>query len=223
MVFPSTGAHHRRPARREGRGRLRPVRRLHGLRLRDRAGARHGRGRPRQACARRRRRRALEDRRLGRPQHVRPLRRRRGRGRARARATRAASSASSSAPTARAARSSTCRPAARARRRRPRRSPRAQHFVKMNGREVFKFATRVLVESAEKVLDECGVAVDDVDVYVPHQANVRIIDHARRKLGIPEERSSSTSTGTATRLRARSRSRSPMRRPTGGLQRENWC
>ena len=63
-----------------------------------------------------------------------------------------------------------------------------QHYAKMNGREVFKFATRVLVDSAEKVLGECDVAVDDVDVYVPHQANVRIIDYARRKLGIPEER-----------------------------------
>jgi 3-oxoacyl-[acyl-carrier-protein] synthase-3 len=63
-----------------------------------------------------------------------------------------------------------------------------QHFAKMNGREVFKFATRVLVDSAEKVLDRCGVPVDEVDVYVPHQANVRIIDHARKKLGIPEER-----------------------------------
>jgi 3-oxoacyl-[acyl-carrier-protein] synthase III len=63
-----------------------------------------------------------------------------------------------------------------------------QHFAKMNGREVFKFATRVLVDSAEKVLDECGASVDDVDVYVPHQANVRIIEHARRKLGIPEGR-----------------------------------
>ena len=63
-----------------------------------------------------------------------------------------------------------------------------QHYAKMNGREVFKFATRVLVDSAEKVLDECGVPVQEVDVYVPHQANVRIIDHARKKLGIPEER-----------------------------------
>jgi 3-oxoacyl-[acyl-carrier-protein] synthase III len=63
-----------------------------------------------------------------------------------------------------------------------------QHFAKMNGREVFKFATRVLVDSAEKVLDECDVPVGEVDVYVPHQANVRIIDHARRKLGIAEER-----------------------------------
>ena len=63
-----------------------------------------------------------------------------------------------------------------------------QHFAKMNGREVFKFATRVLVDSAEKVLDECDVQVDEVDVYVPHQANVRIIEHARKKLGIPEEK-----------------------------------
>jgi 3-oxoacyl-[acyl-carrier-protein] synthase III len=61
-------------------------------------------------------------------------------------------------------------------------------FVKMNGREVFKFATRVLVSSAETLLEECGKTVDEVDVYVPHQANVRIIDHARKKLGIPEER-----------------------------------
>jgi 3-oxoacyl-[acyl-carrier-protein] synthase III len=63
-----------------------------------------------------------------------------------------------------------------------------QHFVQMNGREVFKFATRVLVSSAEKVLAECGLTVDDVDVYVPHQANVRIIDHAVKKLGIAPER-----------------------------------
>ena len=62
------------------------------------------------------------------------------------------------------------------------------HFVQMNGREVFKFATRVLVSSAEAVLAECGRTIEDVDVYVPHQANVRIIDHATRKLGIPQDR-----------------------------------
>jgi 3-oxoacyl-[acyl-carrier-protein] synthase-3 len=62
------------------------------------------------------------------------------------------------------------------------------HYVHMNGREVFKFATRVLVSSARELMDECGVAVEDVDVYVPHQANVRIIDHATKKLGIPSER-----------------------------------
>ena len=64
----------------------------------------------------------------------------------------------------------------------------ADKLVKMNGREVFKFATRVMVSSASKVLDECGLTVDDVDVYVPHQANKRIIDHAASKLGIPAEK-----------------------------------
>jgi 3-oxoacyl-[acyl-carrier-protein] synthase-3 len=63
-----------------------------------------------------------------------------------------------------------------------------ERFVKMNGREVFRFATRVLVSSAEQILEECGKTVDDVDLYVPHQANVRIIDHATRKLGIPAEK-----------------------------------
>src|SRR5437764_1460581 len=65
---------------------------------------------------------------------------------------------------------------------------RGEHFVQMNGREVFKFATRVLVSSAQKLLAECGVAVEDIDVYIPHQANVRIIEHARAKLGIPADR-----------------------------------
>ncbi len=61
-------------------------------------------------------------------------------------------------------------------------------LVKMNGREVFKFATRVLVSSAEAVLQQCRESVEDVDVYVPHHANVRIIDHATKKLGIPSDR-----------------------------------
>ena len=63
-----------------------------------------------------------------------------------------------------------------------------ERFVKMNGREVFRFATRVMVTSAEAVLAACEMTVDDVDLYVPHQANIRIIDHAARKLGIPEEK-----------------------------------
>jgi 3-oxoacyl-[acyl-carrier-protein] synthase-3 len=61
-------------------------------------------------------------------------------------------------------------------------------FVKMNGREVFKFATRIMVYSAEQILTECGKSVADVDVYIPHQANKRIIDYAVDKLGIPYER-----------------------------------
>ena len=61
-------------------------------------------------------------------------------------------------------------------------------LVKMNGREVFKFATRVLVSSAQAVLAQCGRRIEEVDVYVPHQANKRIIDHAVAKLGISPEK-----------------------------------
>jgi 3-oxoacyl-[acyl-carrier-protein] synthase-3 len=63
-----------------------------------------------------------------------------------------------------------------------------QHFVHMNGPEVYRFATRVLVSSAQKVLERCGRSVDEIDVYIPHQANVRIIEHAARLLGIPRDR-----------------------------------
>jgi 3-oxoacyl-[acyl-carrier-protein] synthase III len=63
-----------------------------------------------------------------------------------------------------------------------------ERFVKMNGREVFKFATRILVQSAEDLLARCEVTMDDVDLYIPHQANVRIIEHATRKLGVPSDR-----------------------------------
>jgi len=60
--------------------------------------------------------------------------------------------------------------------------------VKMNGREVFKLATRVLVQSAQDLLEKCDVSIADVDVYVPHQANVRIIEYATQKLGFPSEK-----------------------------------
>ena len=63
-----------------------------------------------------------------------------------------------------------------------------EHFARMNGREVFKFATRVLVSSANELLDEVGLTVEDVDLYVPHQANIRIISHAAEKLGFPAEK-----------------------------------
>ena len=59
-------------------------------------------------------------------------------------------------------------------------------FVRMNGPEVYKFATRVVVESSLRCLDAAGFGVGDVDVFVPHQANRRIIDHAARRLGLDE-------------------------------------
>jgi len=61
-------------------------------------------------------------------------------------------------------------------------------FVRMNGPEVYKFATRVVVDSSLRSLEAAGLGVEDVDVFVPHQANRRIIDHAARRLGLEEAR-----------------------------------
>jgi 3-oxoacyl-[acyl-carrier-protein] synthase III len=63
-----------------------------------------------------------------------------------------------------------------------------QHFLQMKGKDVYRFATRFVPESARRVLARCGRAVDDVDLMVPHQANLRIIEGAARQIGIPMER-----------------------------------
>lgn len=57
-------------------------------------------------------------------------------------------------------------------------------FLKMNGREVFKFATRVIADSTTRLLDRLEISPDEIDLFIPHQANTRIIDHAVEKLGI---------------------------------------
>jgi 3-oxoacyl-[acyl-carrier-protein] synthase-3 len=62
-----------------------------------------------------------------------------------------------------------------------------QHYLKMDGPEVYKFATRKVVESCGNVMAKAGVAASDVDLFVPHQANLRIIDYAARRLGFREE------------------------------------
>jgi 3-oxoacyl-[acyl-carrier-protein] synthase-3 len=62
------------------------------------------------------------------------------------------------------------------------------HWLKMDGREVFRRAVRVIVDSARVALDNAGLTADDVALFVPHQANVRIIDSAATKLGIPSDR-----------------------------------
>jgi 3-oxoacyl-[acyl-carrier-protein] synthase-3 len=63
-----------------------------------------------------------------------------------------------------------------------------EHFVRMQGQEVFRRAVRAVVESAEVALERAGVASSEVDWFVPHQANLRIIEAARQRLGIPTER-----------------------------------
>jgi 3-oxoacyl-[acyl-carrier-protein] synthase-3 len=61
-------------------------------------------------------------------------------------------------------------------------------FIKMQGQEVFRRAVRAVVDSARATLERAGVAADDVDWFVPHQANARIIEAAANRLGIPTER-----------------------------------
>lgn len=60
--------------------------------------------------------------------------------------------------------------------------------IKMEGKEVFRRAVRIMVDSAEKSMRHAGVTADEIALIVPHQANVRIIDAACERLGIPMER-----------------------------------
>jgi 3-oxoacyl-[acyl-carrier-protein] synthase-3 len=62
------------------------------------------------------------------------------------------------------------------------------HFVHMAGPEVFRFATRVVAESTQQVLAKAGLTAADVDLFIPHQANTRIIDYAVHRLGIADDR-----------------------------------
>ncbi|OFV79454.1 MAG: hypothetical protein A2W26_03550 [Acidobacteria bacterium RBG_16_64_8] len=62
------------------------------------------------------------------------------------------------------------------------------HCVKMKGSEVYKFATRIVTPCATRVLERCGRTVDDIDLFIPHQANLRIIEAGAKNLGIPEEK-----------------------------------
>jgi 3-oxoacyl-[acyl-carrier-protein] synthase-3 len=60
--------------------------------------------------------------------------------------------------------------------------------LQMNGREVFRFAVTTSIRDIEGMLAECGVAVEEVDYFMIHQANKRIIDGIRQRLGVPEDR-----------------------------------
>ncbi len=62
------------------------------------------------------------------------------------------------------------------------------HYVQMEGSEVFKFAVRIMAKASEQVVELAGLTKKDVDFLVPHQANIRIIEGARRRLDLPEEK-----------------------------------
>ena len=61
-------------------------------------------------------------------------------------------------------------------------------FLQMNGQAVFKFAVKVLEESARETVAAAGMQLSDIDWLIPHQANVRILDATARKLGLPSEK-----------------------------------
>lgn len=63
-----------------------------------------------------------------------------------------------------------------------------KHYIYMNGREVFKFAVRVMGTATDEVLRKAGMERTDVDLFVPHQANIRIIQSAMQRLELPEEK-----------------------------------
>ncbi|RKU09222.1 3-oxoacyl-ACP synthase [Candidatus Poribacteria bacterium] len=60
--------------------------------------------------------------------------------------------------------------------------------IQMNGREVFKLGVRLMPEAAERALQKANVSVDDVDLLIPHQANLRIIEAVGQRLGVPREK-----------------------------------
>jgi 3-oxoacyl-[acyl-carrier-protein] synthase-3 len=64
----------------------------------------------------------------------------------------------------------------------------ATPFIDMVGPDVFKFAVDIFIRQANEVCQTAGVALDDIDLWVPHQANFRIIDAAARRIGLPMDR-----------------------------------
>ena len=62
----------------------------------------------------------------------------------------------------------------------------------MNGREVFKFAVRQMGESALNVIEKAGLTREDVDLLIPHQANIRIMEASRERLNLPIEKMTKT-------------------------------
>lgn len=63
-----------------------------------------------------------------------------------------------------------------------------RHFLRMNGREVFRFATTTMGASLQRVLRRAGLRPEDIDLFVPHQANARIIEYAVQEMGLPPGR-----------------------------------
>lgn len=62
------------------------------------------------------------------------------------------------------------------------------HYTHMSGNDVFRFAVKAMPDAISKALERCNMDVDDIDLFFPHQANIRIIESASKKLNIPAEK-----------------------------------
>lgn len=62
------------------------------------------------------------------------------------------------------------------------------HFIKMNGQEIFRFASKIVVEVADRLLCRAGLGYEDIDLFIPHQANLRIIQTAIKRMDIAPEK-----------------------------------
>ncbi len=62
------------------------------------------------------------------------------------------------------------------------------HFLKMEGNEVFKIAVRIMVEAGDRAVKKVGLKCDDIDLLIPHQANIRILMAVAKRMGLPEEK-----------------------------------
>lgn len=65
---------------------------------------------------------------------------------------------------------------------------RKDHFIKMKGDGVFKYAVRAMEDATHQVLKQADVLLENVDVFIPHQANVRIIEAVQQRLGLPDDK-----------------------------------
>ncbi len=62
------------------------------------------------------------------------------------------------------------------------------HFLKMSGKDIFKFGVKIMEEATRNALESCGLEVSDIDLLIPHQANLRIINSGAKRLKLPLEK-----------------------------------
>ena len=65
---------------------------------------------------------------------------------------------------------------------------RGEHYVRMEGKETYRYATKTMATTALKAIERAGWTPDEIDLFIPHQANVRIIESVAKGLGLPMEK-----------------------------------